>query len=77
MPKRLSKFEIACMEKEAQRGAAWGAYGAYVRQNNLDKKCSDLRRKLKLSGQGLSRAEIEEKVKELISQKSTGGLYIG
>lgn len=75
MPRRLSKFEIEWMEKEARARAAWGAYATHVRQDKLEKKCDDLRKSL--SRQNLRRSEIERRVKELIRKESTGGLYIG
>lgn len=73
--KRLTKFEMECMEREARGRAAWGAYGAYRRQANLNEECADLR--YRLSSEHLSDREMERRIKEYQDSRCHGMLYVG
>lgn len=72
---RLTRFEVECMERQARGKAAWGAYAAYRRQENLTDKIRRLRSQLR--SKLCSEKEIKEKIEDLIKKESTGGLYIG
>jgi hypothetical protein len=70
MPKKsekLTDFEMECMERDARRRAAWGAFGAQMREINLRNECKELRLK----------GKSEEDIKRFIQSKSHGYLYIG
>lgn len=71
--KGLTKFETECMEREARGRAAWGSYGAFVRQQNLEEECAKLRSKLS----HLTESERKERIKEFQQSESHGMLYVG
>lgn len=54
--KKLSKFEKEATERRARGRAAWGFYGAYVREQNFEQE------REKLRSQGLSEKEISERL---------------
>jgi len=77
----LTDFEMLCLEKEAERRAAWGYFAATVRQQNFNIKLAELNRNIReagssYDGEAVRQAE-EEKEKYLRDCASQNGLCIG
>ncbi len=62
MKKKLTAFQTECLERRARGAAAWGAYGAHVRQSNLTQS-------LRTYEEAIRRADTREKREHLISEK--------
>jgi hypothetical protein len=72
---KLTKFQMYALGKRANARAAWGAYAAHVSQQNFKKECVKLRSELE--SQGLTKNEIDKKIREFEKKQASPYLLIG
>ncbi len=77
--KRLTDFDMECIERRAQGAAAWGAYGAHVRQQNYDRESQRHNEAIRKasSSETKAKAEAEKKKFEETAQRQNGILHVG
>lgn len=82
MPKRKTKaerdLEMLQHEVVARREAAWGMYGAIMRQQNFDREKANLQRAVSRTSSERDRKEAQKKVDDLVNNAThSTTLYIG
>ncbi len=74
---RLTPFELRCLERRAQGNAAWGAYGALMRQQQFNRRLSEYDKAIRKSSGETKRQREQERQKYVKDCKSDTTIHIG